>query len=61
MPPVGTVTYRFPDDTKSLRSKDFSDPLTSIARRRGTSYINKSASIHDCPLGYGPIDMGHVP
>lgn len=39
MPPAGTVTYRFPDNTKSLRSKDFSDPLTSIARRRGSSYI----------------------
>lgn len=29
----------FPMNTKSLCSKDFSDPLTSIARRRGTSYI----------------------
>ena len=38
MPPVGTVTYRFPDDTKSKRSKDFSDPLTSIARRRGSDF-----------------------
>ena len=38
MPPAGTVTYRFPDNTKSLRSKDFSDPLTSIARRRGTDF-----------------------
>ena len=38
MPPAGTVTYKFPDDTKSLRSKDFSDPLTSIARRRGTNF-----------------------
>ena len=38
MPPAGTVTYRFPEDTKSLRSKDFSDPLTSIARRRGTDF-----------------------
>ena len=38
MPPAGTVTYRFPDDTKSLSSKDFSDPLTSIARRRGTNF-----------------------
>ena len=27
----------FPMNTKSLRSKDFSDPLTSIARRRGTN------------------------
>ena len=26
----------FPMNTKSLRSKDFSDPLTSIARRRGS-------------------------
>lgn len=33
----------FPMNTKSKRSKDFSDPLTSIARRRGSSYINKSA------------------
>ena len=24
--------------TKSLRSKDFSDPLTSIARRRGSNF-----------------------
>ena len=61
MPPAGTVTYRFPDITKSLRSKDFSDPLTSIARRRGSDYINKSASIHDYPFGCGPIDIGHVP
>lgn len=51
----------FPMNTKSLRSKDFSDPLTSIARRRGSDYINKSASIHDCPFGCGPIDIGHVP
>lgn len=29
----------FPMNTKSKHSKDFSDPLTSIARRRGTSYI----------------------
>lgn len=29
----------FPMNTKSKRSKDFSDPLASIARRRGTSYI----------------------
>ena len=47
--------------TKSLRSKDFSDPLTSIARRRGSNYINKSASIHDCPFGCGPIGIGLVP
>lgn len=51
----------FPMNTKSKRSKDFSDPLTSIARRRGTNYINKSASIHDCPFGCGPIDIGHAP
>ena len=38
MPPAGTVTYKFPDDTKSLCSKDFSDPLTSIARRRGSDF-----------------------
>ena len=61
MPPAGTVTYRFPDITKSLRSKDFSDPLTSIARRRGSDYINKSTSIRDCPFGCGPVDIGHVP
>ena len=36
MPLAGTVTYKFPDDTKSLYSKDFSNPLSSIARRRGT-------------------------
>ena len=28
----------FPMNTKSKRSKDFSDPLTSIARRRGTNF-----------------------
>ena len=28
----------FPMNTKSLRSKDFSDPLTSIARRRGSDF-----------------------
>ena len=50
----------FPMNTKSKRSKDFSDPLTSIARRRGTSYINKSASIHDCPFGCGPVDVGRM-
>lgn len=38
MPLAGTVTYKFPDNTKSLHSKDFSDPLTSIARRRGTNF-----------------------
>ena len=59
MPLGGTVTYKFPDDTKSLRSKDFSDPLASIARRRGTD-INKSTSIHDCPLGCGPVDVGQM-
>lgn len=51
----------FPMNTKSKRSKDFSDPLTSIARRRGSSYINKSASIHNCPFGGGPVDVGHAP
>ena len=62
MPPAGTVTYRFPDDTKSLSSKDFSDPLSSIARRRGSSYINKSASIHNCPFGGGdPLMLGMRP
>lgn len=50
----------FPMNTKSLRSKDFSDPLSSIARRRGTNYINKSASIHDCPFGCGPVDVGRM-
>lgn len=29
----------FPMNTKSLGSKDFSDPLTSIARRRGTTLV----------------------
>lgn len=29
----------FPMNTKSLRSKDFSDPLSSIARRRGTNFM----------------------
>ena len=38
MPPAGTVTYKFPDDTKSLRSKNFSNPLSSIARRCGTNF-----------------------
>ena len=37
--PVFTDNYRFPYNTKSLGSKDFSDPLESIARRRGTNYI----------------------
>ena len=50
----------FPMNTKSLGSKDFSDPLSSIARRRGTNYINKSASIHDCPFGCGPVDVGRM-
>lgn len=51
----------FPMNTKSLRSKNFSNPLSSIARRCGTDYINKSASIHDCLFGCGPVDVGHVP
>lgn len=40
MSPAGTVTYRFPDNTKSLCSKNFSNPLSSITRRCGTDKIS---------------------
>ena len=51
----------FPMIRRAFDPKNFSNPLSSITRRCGSNFQNKSASIHDCPFGCGPVDVGHMP
>ena len=51
----------FPMIRRVFDPKNFSNPLSSITRRCGSNFQNKSASIHDCPFGCGPVDVGHMP
>lgn len=51
----------FPMIRRVCDPKNFSNPLSSIARRCGTDFQNKSTSIRDCPFGSGHIGFGQMP